>query len=325
MRIANRQNLPELLVVAAEAVTRAPYPWPTVSVTEIIGPVRVAMLRRRHWDELEEDVVDRVPSLLGLGVHWILQHANRPDLAALTEETLEIERRGFTVRGHPDLYMGSVLSDWKVVGIASYFRGVKTEWAWQLNLYAHMLEENGFPVRGLEDIPILRDWMVSKARYDAGYPQAMVQRHPVAMKGRGVVEAYLDARLDAFERAYVLPDDALPECEAVEERWQSSPRWAVKREGAKVAVRHGNFGSPEEAQALITRLLAEEAAAPAGKRKRKQTPYIIEERPSVPNRCVKDPAGYCGVRDFCSWWRAHKAEYAAPGAATEKADDEFPF
>ena len=46
------------------------------SVTEIINPTRIVTLTRRFWDELEEDVVDRIYTVLGSAVHNVIERAN---------------------------------------------------------------------------------------------------------------------------------------------------------------------------------------------------------------------------------------------------------
>ena len=82
-----------------------------------------------------------------------------------------------------------------------------------------------------------------------------------------------------------------------------------------VTIGPGNLRSESDAQYTVEAKFYEKLAHKKIKCKLCPRECVIDER----------ERGYCGVRDFCSWWRAHKAEYAAPGAATEKADDEFPF
>lgn len=49
------------------------------SVTEILDPPKYVWLKRRHYDEAEEDVVDRIYRLLGTAMHTMLERASDTD------------------------------------------------------------------------------------------------------------------------------------------------------------------------------------------------------------------------------------------------------
>ena len=74
MQIANRANLPDAIV---QAVINDPYDAGgcNISVTGLIGPPRIRMLSRAHWDKLQEDASDRIWALVGRIGHGILERA----------------------------------------------------------------------------------------------------------------------------------------------------------------------------------------------------------------------------------------------------------
>jgi len=80
MKITNRKNLNEALLRAVqknwysgEGESR------DYSVTGLLNPVRVFHLMKRHFDELEEDVSDRIWMLMGSAMHSVLERANEHD------------------------------------------------------------------------------------------------------------------------------------------------------------------------------------------------------------------------------------------------------
>ena len=83
MKITNRANLPDALV---RAVANDPYVGGgDVSVTTLIGPPQIHYLRHKYENDLEEDAIDRIWSLLGQAVHTILERAEQ---LGLTEKRL---------------------------------------------------------------------------------------------------------------------------------------------------------------------------------------------------------------------------------------------
>lgn len=49
------------------------------SVTQLLQPAKIYHLTARHWNELEEDISDRIFMLLGTAIHAILERANADD------------------------------------------------------------------------------------------------------------------------------------------------------------------------------------------------------------------------------------------------------
>ena len=88
MKITNKSSLPEAVY---KALSHSNYNSGSsdYSVTTLLRPPRMVQLERRHWDELEEDVLDRVWSLFGSAAHTILEQHGCDE--SLTEERLYIE------------------------------------------------------------------------------------------------------------------------------------------------------------------------------------------------------------------------------------------
>lgn len=266
MQITNRMNLPAALVSACR-----PYP-PTpgrYSVTELVGPPMLARLRREHWEEIEEDVADRLWAIMGSAMHGVLAEHGQAD--ELTEERLTVEIDGMRISGKPDTYSADgTVSDWKFTTVYSYGE-TKPEWVAQLNLYAHLLRAHGFEVNRLQIVAIYRDW--SKRHEAQGIPHAALIDVP--LWAPDVTAQYLAGRIAAHQ-------DPAPSVCTPAERWERPATFAVLKTGRKTAMRV--LESAEAAEAWMS--------ANGGDR--------IEVRPGECVRCI----GYCPVRQFCAFGKA---------------------
>mgnify|MGYP003704311211 CR=1 FL=1 len=73
MKLTNKFNLPETII---NVIKRPRYDKgdSQISATEILNSPRIVQLKRKHWDELEQDASEMVWSLFGSAVHEIMQH-----------------------------------------------------------------------------------------------------------------------------------------------------------------------------------------------------------------------------------------------------------
>lgn len=286
MRLTNRANLPDAIVQAVmnDGYSRG---GADLSVTQAIDAPQAVELTRQHFDEIVEDVEDRVWSLFGQGIHTVLERANK---TAIAERRLSAEIEGWTVSGGMDLYdMDGVLTDYKTTSAWSLIFDGAEKWEKQLNCYAVLLRRHGHKVERLQVVALLRDWQRSKAEQDPGYPQSMIVNVPIPMWAPEAAEKYLRERVILHKQARLT--DNLPEC-SDKERWVRGESWAVKKIGNKVAMRGGVFKSEAEAKAFV------------GFDKDK----MIEHRPGSPNRCLN----YCRVSQWCQQHRNHVAQSARP-------------
>ena len=79
MNLTNKFNLPEAIY---EAVKNDGYTKGNsdISVTQLIDSPYIRKLKEDHYNEIEEDVTERVLSLLGQAVHTILERTETEDL-----------------------------------------------------------------------------------------------------------------------------------------------------------------------------------------------------------------------------------------------------
>jgi hypothetical protein len=292
VKITNHFNVPEPLVALARkeyySKGKADY-----SVTEIMSPPRIQRLKRKHWDDMEQDVTDMLWSMLGSALHVVAERSEVID--HLNEERLFMEIDGVTLSGSIDLQQhvkgGVALKDYKFTSVWAVMND-KPEWEQQLNVYGWMVHKiKGVDIKGLQICAILRDWSTRKAQTESGYPQAQIQMVDIPIWSFDKTEKYVHERIELHKESKVQADwdEELPEC-TEEERWMRTTTYAVKKEGRKSAVRV--FDAQEDAVKLI-----EESE---DKKK-----LSIEVRKGEPVRCT---GNYCGVNKWCSQYQSYLKE-----------------
>lgn len=280
MKITNKHNVPQTLMALAtkEYYTKGKADF---SVTEIISPPRIQRLRKKHFDEIEEDVADMLWSLLGSALHVVAERGQTEN--HITEERLNTEIDGVTLSGAIDLQKttdsGTVITDYKFTS-AWAIRQDKFEWEAQQNIYAWLVTRvKKETVSSIQICAMIRDWSRREAAYKPDYPPAPIQVLELNLWPLERTEAYIMERLQMHRLAKVADDwgDALPEC-TDDERWMRTTQYAVKREGRKTAIRV--LDSEEEAKEL------------AEKEK-----GFVEIRKGEAIRCANN---FCRVNQWCS-------------------------
>ena len=251
------------------------------SATELLSPPRQLALKEKHWDELEEDVSDRVWSLFGQGVHYALERANLNDLS----ETRFFARFGnFTVSAQIDCFSHrtGVLSDYKTASVygARPNSPVKPDWVQQLNIQAELMRRNDINPKKLEIIAILKDFSINKSKTEDNYPSCPVVAVPIPLWERDAVVGFIEQRITLIEAA---KNGALPEC-TDEETWAHETKWAVMKKGQKRAMK----------------LCDSEKGAMALSALNKNT--YVEKRLGKRPRCMD----YCVVNNFCDQYKEYK-------------------
>ena len=261
-----------------------------VSVTNLIGPPRIARLTALHRDELPPvEPGEDTWALLGTAVHAALEAAAReadpPPLLVEHRATAEVSVGGtlWTVSGQCDLLEADgILWDWKCTSAWSVSDGRtgKSEWECQLNTLRWLLERSGAvprgAIRGLAVWAILRDWSESQAQRNGGYPDRQELAVPVPLWTPDEADAYVRERLRLHEAAR----HELPDC-TPEERWAKGAGWAVLK-SAKSARAERILDSKADAERYRDELLGGRG--------------LIEERHGTSARCAK----YCPVRSVCT-------------------------
>lgn len=283
MIITNNYNLPENLV---KAVTYDSHQKANYSVTELLDPVRITLLRKRHDAEIKDDASNLIWRLFGSAIHVILERGQQAH--QLTEEYLIAEILGQKVSGIPDLYEEpGIITDYKITSAWSVVYESRTEkWKEQLNCYGYFYVKHGFPVSELRNILILRDWSRSKAASDPQYPQQKVIQIQVPVWSADETEQFMDGRISRLLQCADVPDADLPLC-TEDDRWQKKSTWAVMKEGRKSAVRV--FDTEAEATEYL--------ANPANTIK---WTFNIVHRPGEDTRCLY----YCPCNQFCDHYKS---------------------
>lgn len=286
MRLTNKFNLPDAFVRATRRSNAAYDSKADRSVTQLINPPQIDLLRKRYFRDMEKDVSEEFFALLGSAVHKILEWGA---VDGVTEERLHASVSGWAISGGIDLQLERdhyVITDYKVTSVYVAFKDeTKPEWEQQLNCYAYLVWLNkGITVQELRICAILRDWMSKNAREDIGYPQSPITLIDIPVWSRARQEAYIKERVALHQTAEMVYEleGTLPPC-SPDERWMTGDKWAVRKPGNKKASKV--CGSQEEAEQELEKIGRDKA--------------IIEYREGRSVRC-----GYCQVSQWCEQYKS---------------------
>jgi len=287
MKITNKFNVPETLVALAtrDYYTKGKSDY---SVTEIISPPRIQRLRRKHFEEIEQDVSDMLWMLLGTALHVV---AERSEVSGHTnEERLSAGINGIILSGAIDLQKddedGVTITDYKFTSAWALMND-KPEWEQQQNIYKYLVERvKKKPVKGLKICALIRDWSRRDAQNKPDYPQAPIQVIDIPMWTFDRTEAFIKERVEMHRDSKVSADwgDELPLC-SEEERWVRPTTYAVKKDGRKTAIRV--FDTQDEADALLKEMPEKDKG-------------FIEIRKGEAVRCT---GNFCGVSQWCNQYQ----------------------
>ena len=294
MKITNKSNLPKVI---ERAVINDPYDssGSNISTTRLIAPPRIRVLEMRNWDLIEDDVSNRIFSLLGQSVHHILERSKlKVDLA---ERRLFYKddkiTNGWTLSGQFDLLSRQGdLTDFKVTSAwaaLDAFTNGKDEWENQLNVLDFLCRKNQktltrykkeVKVKSLNIMAILRDWSKLKVMQSDNYPRKQVVMIPIRRWSEEEQENYVQARIKLHQDAEKA--DQLPLCTA-KERWRKEDSYALMLDNRKTAKRV--LPTREEMDKYM-----------------KENKYVEGQGCKVVFRAGEDVRcqHYCSVNQFCS-------------------------
>jgi hypothetical protein len=277
MLLNNKHKYPQAVVEACKAEIYRPLE-DTLRVTELIDSPLIKRLLIEHWKDLSTDVDDIVYSSL-FGTAW-------HKFVAEYEPAAMVEHRWYTnlpdgkvLTGATDIYKPDegIIEDNKTQSVWAFVFGTPS-WERQLNVYAHLIEANGYPVRELWINSFLRDWSKFEAmRNRKDYPKHKFHKVRCRLWDKDKRDKFIQDRINIHnDPTYVCSD---------EERWRRATTWAVKKKGTKTA----------------RRVLDTEKAAKLWIEENKPKGNIyIEERVGSCVRCEE----WCPVRSVC----IHKEE-----------------
>ena len=287
----NNNGFPEALV---KAVTNDTYSRGTAdrSVTGLLAPPRQAALIERHGGMISEDVSERTFALYGQLVHLLLERAGEQSRNAINEERLYAEVGGWTISGQTDTLTLTedqrswIISDYKFVTAYKFKRSysgelvMPEEYEQQLNMYGHLLRENGFKVDGLKIVAIYRDWSKLEAKRDSNYPQLGAETHDVPLWSEDKARSFMEERVRLHQNA----ENDLPEC-TDSERWAKPDKYALMPTAKSVRARK-LFDSEIDA----TTWAAANNMKPG---------WVIDHRKGANVRCEN----YCVVSEWCEQFK----------------------
>lgn len=275
-----KKTYPEYLVRAVSGDKYEPRA-DRMSVTRLIGPPLQRTLEMLHYDDIVEEVEDKLWALDGIGFDYAMKKFSQWGLTNIKLE-VPFPVHKLTVVAKLDYYdvLNYVLADLKRTSIWSVKDAIahgKPEWVSQLNVYDRLLYQTApqLEVHKLEIHAYARDWRpVEKLRYN-DYPSKL-EIIDIPQWSKDEQMDYIDVQLQDHIQH--------PERECTpEEKWQKEDKWAVKGLGNKTAKGGKVCDSKQEADAFI--------ASKPGKK------WEIEFRPGECTKCLK----YCNVSKFCKY------------------------
>ena len=300
MVITNNKGFPEALV---KAVINDSYSKGTAdrSVTGLLAPPRQAALKERHGDEITEDVAERIWSLYGQIVHKILERAGEESRNAINEQRLYTNVNGWSISGQTDTMTLTedqrswIISDYKFVTAYRFKRSysgelvIPEDYEQQLNMYAYLLNENGFKVDGLKIVAIYRDWSKLEAKRDKNYPQLGAETHEVPLWPEERAKDFMEERVRLHQEAEIAVFQLsklydLPECDD-SERWAKPDKYALM---------------PNANSARARKLFDSEVDATTWAAANNMKPgFVVEHRKGANVRCEN----YCVVSEWCDQFK----------------------
>lgn len=280
MKITNKLNLPAGFVKAC--TTERHNKDGEISATTLLKGIKEIILTDRHWDELEDDVANRVWAIWGTAVHKILENEGKTDFC---EERLYHQFTEKKLTGKFDNYdmASGVITDYKTCSDWKIKFEDFEDWRKQGLIYAYLLRENGFPVTACRFTALIKDHSRTEARRDLSYPQSPVYVYEFNINDSDIesIIPFIEEKIKSVSESEQLPDEEIPPCSAAE-RWAMPDKWAVMKTGRKSAVRV--LDSERDAADLCAKLGAG---------------HFVEHRKGVSRKC-KD---YCICKDFCDFYK----------------------
>ena len=283
MVVTNKQGLPDAILKACS--TEQHNRPNTVSATTLLKGAKEIILTRRHWNEMTDDVADRIWAIWGTAVHSLLEHET-PD--TFTEEYLSYMVGDIKVTGRIDCYdmKHYVVHDYKTASVWKVMHRDFDDWKKQGLIYTWLLRKNGFKAENVRFTALLKDHSKSKARFDANYPQSPVYVYgfspsPNDMK---MIDCFIHDKVNEIQYNESLSDDEIAECTAAE-RWATDDKYAIMKGTNKKATKVCD--SMEQAEAYI------EANADKDKLK-------IVKRDAASKKCME----YCPAAKWCNFYQS---------------------
>lgn len=284
MKFGNRYNLPSVVVQWASA-DDYDYVPDVLSATTLLKPTRTIVLEKRHYDEIEIDVSDRIAIRLGDAIHDSFEKVPMPNVEK--EIRLFAKVSGKQISGKFDMLIkqddGHKLVDLKSTSVWTWIYGSRREdYLKQLSIYRYLAEENGYDVLDVASVIYLfTDWSRSKAKQGGNYPPIRIVVEDIELMSIDDTKRFIEGRLKEFNKFMDKTEEELPPCNK-EDLWQGDDKFAVMKGGRKSALKV--FDDKESAMNMLRTLDHQN--------------HCVEDRLGKVNRC-----NYCNVTKWCSQFK----------------------
>ena len=291
-KITNKYNLPQVIV---NAVVNDPYDssGSDISTTQLIKPPRIRILQEKNADLIEEDVSDRIFSLVGQNAHHIIERACTKN--DISEKRLFYKINDWILSGQLDLLTSNnELIDFKVTSVwtaMDALKSEKSEWEQQLNILDFLCHHNASELKvgekqlkptTLNILAILRDWSKLKSYQSQDYPKQQVVMIPIRKWSLQQQREFVFSRIQLHQSAERM--DNTPVC-TPKERWQKKDTYRILKDGRKTALRV--LDNKEQ----VTQYLKEKDLVD-----KKGIQVVLAKGEET--RCLH----YCNVNQFCNYY-----------------------
>lgn len=283
MKITNNLNLPDMLVRAVQK--EYTYKDKRYSITSLLDPDRVLMLKRRYNDQIEQDVSECIWMLFGTVTHYALETGIELKENEYVEEHLEYTfDNGYTLSGIVD-HIYDYIDDYKTTSVWTIIYGSNNDhWKKQLQMGAYLFyKKTGKWMNKGRIIAILKDWN-KKDVIKENYPKLPVEVIEFDLGTPEEIEKWILDRFETIRIIEKLSDMNLPMC-SEEERFNKGDTYAIKKIGNKTALKVHK--TREEAVEHLMNLNEKYPGM-----------YILEERPGEDVKCLN----YCSCNKQCPYY-----------------------
>lgn len=227
MKITNKAGIPDSLF---RYLSQDLYDYQnkadSYSATELLNPVQIIVLRRRHWENIEIDAIDQTWKLLGSGVHAILEKEKGIEKI----ERLKWKVMDKEVSGRWDRIFNNEITDFKVTSAWTVTYGSRVEeWKMQLSIYRwlyYKVKQKLLNDTGYIDA-LLRDW-TGKNLDRSNYPKANAVQIPIELCDLEDTEEFITNKIKLIIKAEKMTDTQLLSC-TDSERWYNKEKRIYNR------------------------------------------------------------------------------------------------
>lgn len=213
-----------------------------ISVTTLSRSPRQHLLISRHSKDIFIDpLADCWHSFMGNAVHWVLEKYASKDKNLIAEQRMGVDMmlngKRVHIHGKFDIYdkKRQVIQDWKLTSANSMLYD-KADHRFQLNRLRYIMIENGYPVKGLENVYLFPH--LDKTKFsNPEYPKTNAVTVKVPLMDLAEVQKGIKVAARNHVENSQLTDKDLIFC-TDEERWIRENFWLIytRKKGGKAGV-----------------------------------------------------------------------------------------